>query len=132
MASEIPNDAEKAQIRAVVFGHLAGIVLAPTVKALWDRRVFDLFEAPDQWVELGRVLDHTRANPGDLRAALRLLAACGWLLQRLETGRPPCYSLTSEGKVALSLAPLLYGEVLSFVSKWFFLEDFLFGECDVR
>ena len=62
MAAAIPSDAEKAQIRAVVFGHLAGIVLAPTVKALWDRRVFDLFEAPDQWVELGRVLDHLAAK----------------------------------------------------------------------
>ncbi|MBZ5654946.1 MAG: class I SAM-dependent methyltransferase [Acidobacteriia bacterium] len=124
------SDAEKAQIRAVVFGHLAGVVLAPTVKALWDRRVFDLFEAGDEWVELDHVLDQTRANRGYLRAALRLLSSCGWLRQRVEHGRPPCYSLTHEGKIALSMAPLLYGEVLSFVSKAIFLEDFLFGESD--
>src|SRR6266536_1314928 len=130
MAASTISDAEKAQIRAVVFGHLAGVVLAPTVKALWDRRVFDLFEAGDKWVELDRVLDQTRANRGCLRAALRLLSSCGWLRQRLENGRPPSYSLTPEGSIALSMAPLLYGEVLSFVSKAIFLEDFLFGESD--
>jgi hypothetical protein len=35
------GEEEKAQVRAVVFGHLAGMVVAPTVKALWDRRVFE-------------------------------------------------------------------------------------------
>jgi hypothetical protein len=130
MTSPPLSDAGKAQIRGVVFGHLAGIVLAPTVKALWDRRVFDLFDAPDQWVDLDRVLEHTRANRGYLRAALRLLASCGWLQQRLEKGQPPRYAITREGKIAFSLAPLLYGEVLSFVSKAIFLEDFLFGSSD--
>jgi len=130
MGASSISDSEKAQIRAVVFGHLAGVVLAPTVKALWDRRVFDLFEGGDQWVELDRVLDQTRANRGYLRAALRLLSSCGWLQQRLENGRPPRYSITHEGTIALGMAPLLYGEVLSFVSKAIFLEDFLFGASD--
>jgi len=130
MAAPLLSDAEKSQIRATVFGHLAGIVLAPTVKALWDRRVFDLFDTPEHWVELDRVLDHTRANRGYLRAALRLLASCGWLKQQLNNGQPPRYAITPEGKVALALGPLLYGEVLSFVSKAIFLEDFLFGSSD--
>ncbi len=130
MAASFISDSEKAEIRAAVFGHLTGVVLAPTVKALWDRRVFDLFQSGEEWVELDRVLAQTRANRGYLRAALRLLASCGWLKQRLENGQPPRYALTDEGKVALSLAPLLYGEVLSFVSKAIFLEDFLFGESD--
>jgi hypothetical protein len=130
MAAPALSDGEKAQVRAVVFGHLAGIVLAPTVKALWDRRVFDLFEAPEQWVELDRVAEHTHANRGYLRAALRLLASSGWLTQRLERGEPPRYALTPEGKFALSIGPPLYGEALSFISKAIFLEDFLFGPSD--
>lgn len=130
MAASTITDAEKSEIRAVVFGHLTGVVLAPTVKALWDRRVFDLFQSVDQWVELDRLLEPTRANRGYLRAALRLLASCGWLNQDLLNGQRPRYSLTEEGKIALSLAPLLYGEALSFVSKAIFLEDFLFGESD--
>jgi hypothetical protein len=61
---------------------------------------------------------------------LRLLASCGWLKQQVESGHAPRYTLTPEGRVAVSVAPLLYGEVLSFVAKAVFLEDFLFGASD--
>jgi hypothetical protein len=122
---------EKAAVRAAVFSHLAGIVLAPTVKALWDRKVFDLFQGSSEWVKLDDVVDRTRGNRGYLRVALRLLAACGWLEQRLEdNGRSAFYSLTNEGRIALTLAPPLYGEVISFIPKAVFLEDFLFGSSD--
>jgi hypothetical protein len=121
---------EKAQVRAVVFGHLAGVVLAPTVKAMWDRRVFDLFGSAGEWVEFNRIAQETRANRGYLRVALRLLAACGWLRQQVQGGRDPRYALTDEGEIAVGTAPLLYGEVLSFVAKAVFLEDFLFGRSD--
>src|SRR5208282_2013930 len=124
------GEEEKAQVRAVVFGHLAGIVLAPTVKALWDRRVFELFGAAGEWVDFDRIVQETRANRGYLRVALRLLASCGWLKQQVESGHAPRYALTAEGRVAVSTAPLLYGEVLSFVAKAVFLEDFLFGASD--
>jgi hypothetical protein len=124
------GEEEKTQVRAVVFGHLAGVVLAPTVKALWDRRVFDLFGSAGEWVDFDRIAKETRANRGYLRVALRLLASCGWLKQQLESGHAPRYALTAEGKVAVNTAPLLYGEVLSFVAKAVFLEDFLFGVSD--
>jgi hypothetical protein len=124
------GEAEKAQVRAVIFGHLAGVVLAPTVKALWDRRVFDLFGSAGDWVDFDRIAQQTRANRGYLRVALRLLASCGWLKQQVESGRAPSYVLTAEGRVAVGTAPLLYGEALSFVAKAVFLEDFLFGASD--
>ena len=124
------GEEEKAQVRAVVFGHLAGVVLAPTVKALWDRRVFELFGSAGEWVDFDRIAQETRANRGYLRVALRLLASCGWLKQQVESGRAPRYALTAEGRVAVTTAPLLYGEVLSFVAKAVFLEDFLFGASD--
>jgi hypothetical protein len=127
--SSIGED-EKAQIRAVLFGHLAGIVVAPTVKALWDRRVFDLFDSADEWVDFDRLANDTRANRGYLRVALRLLASCGWLKQQIESEHALRYAMTAEGRIALSTAPLLYGEVLSFVAKAVFLEDFLFGASD--
>lgn len=132
MHSGIPSigEEEKAQVRAVVFGHLSGIVLAPTVKALWDRRVFDLFGSAGEWVDFDRVARETRANRGYLRVALRLLASCGWLKQQVESGHSPRYALTAEGRIAVDTAPLLYGEVLSFVAKAVFLEDFLFGASD--
>jgi hypothetical protein len=122
---------ERTGVRAAIFGHLAGIVLAPTVKALWDRKVFDLFDPSAERVSLDQVVNRTHGNRGYLRVALRLLAACGWLEQRLEeNGRSCSFALTHEGRIALKLAPPLYGEVISFIPKAVFLEDFLFGGSD--
>lgn len=122
---------ERAGVRAAIFGHLAGIVLAPTVKALWDRKVFDLFDPSFERVSLDEIVNRTRGNRGYLRVALRLLAACGWLEQRLaENGRSCSFALTTEGRIALNLAPPLYGQVISFIPKAVFLEDFLFGGSD--
>jgi hypothetical protein len=109
---------EKALVRATVFGHLAGIVLAPTVKA------------SSAWVDLDQVVEHTRGNRGYLRVALRLLTACGWLKQRPDDSAVPAYALTSEGMIAIKLAPPLYSHAISFIPKAVFLEDFLFGNSD--
>lgn len=124
------DEERKAEVRAVVFHHLAGIVVAPTVKALWDRRVFDMFlDDRAEWLDLDWIVDRTRSNRGYLKVALRLLCSCGWLQQRAtDAGRVPSYQLTREGRIAAKFAPLLYGEVTTFVSKSFFIEDFLFGK----
>src|ERR1700686_1090065 len=122
---------EKAKVRATLFGHLSGIVLAPVVKALFDRKVFEIFGDSPGSVELDQIVERTHANRGYLRVALRLLASCGWLTQRMaEDGRSTSYALTPEGSLALRIAPPLYEEVLSFFPKVVFLEDFLFGRSD--
>ena len=74
---------EKAAVRAAVFGHLAGMVLAPVVKALWDRRVFDLFDGSSRSVTLDQVTESTHGNRGYLHVALRLLTAYGTLYRAL-------------------------------------------------
>jgi hypothetical protein len=126
----MPHD-EKAEVRAALFGHLSGIVLAPVVKALFDRKVFEIFGDSQAWVGLDQIVDRTHANRGYLRVALRLLASCGWLTQRMfEDGRSPCYALTPYGSLALRIASPLYEEVLAFFPKVVFLEDFLFGRSD--
>jgi len=122
---------EKAEVRATLFGHLSGIVLAPVVKALFDRKVFEVFGDSPAWVEFDQIVERTHANRGYLRAALRLLASCGWLRQRMaEDGRSPSYALTPDGSRALRIAPPLYEEVVAFLPKVVFLEDFLFGRSD--
>jgi hypothetical protein len=127
--SSVPE--EKAEVRAAMFGHLSGIVLAPVVKALFDRKVFEVFGDSPAWVEFDQIVERTHANRGYLRVALRLLASCGWLQQRMaEDGRSPSYVLTSDGSRALRIAPPLYEEVVSFLPKAVFLEDFLFGRSD--
>lgn len=122
---------EKAEVRADLFGHLSGIVLVPVVKALFDRKVLELFGDCSARLEIDRIVDRTNANRGYLRVALRLLASCGWLTQRIaEDGRSPSYALTPEGSLALRIAPPLYEEALCFLPKAVFLEDFLFGKSD--
>ena len=100
------DDHEKAAVRAVVFHHLSGIVLAPTVKALHDRNVFELFADPSRWVELDQIVERTHGNRGYLRVALRLLVSCGWLKQRTsENAHGSAYALTPEGMIGASVAP---------------------------
>lgn len=121
---------EKAGVRAEVFHDLAGIVLAPTVKALADRGVLQLLAA-DDGVTFEAILRQTRANRGYMRVALRLLASSGWLRQDTdENGQAVSYALTMEGRIAAQLAPALYSEVTSFIPKALFLSDYLFGGSD--
>jgi hypothetical protein len=122
------SDAEKRTVRSTVFQHLAGIVVAPVVKALADRGVFALMADSPAGVGMDEIVDRTLANRGYLRVALRLLVSCGWMAQIGET-RNARYSLTPEGKIAVWLAPL-FNEVVSFIPKAIFLDDFLFGKSD--
>ena len=128
MAEASISDAQKAEVRSTVFNHLSGIVMAPTVKALADRKVFDLFAGPATEITLDEIVAQTRGNRGYVRAALRLLAACGWVKQTAsDNGKKLSYSLTREGEIATSIAPPLYAEVVPFIPKAVYLEDFLFG-----
>ena len=120
---------EKAQVRAVVFAHLAGIVVAPITKAFADRGVLDLFDSPDNWVDLGQIVERTGANRGYLQIALRILAGNGWLQRRKSaSGKPTEYAVTPEGMVAFRVGPALFREVFSYFPMAVFLEDFLFGK----
>jgi hypothetical protein len=122
---------EKAAVRATIFNHLSGIALAPTVAALADRGVFRLFDSPSAWITLDEICEHTHANRGYLRVALRLLTSCGWLRQRSEANDGALrYALTPEGVIGVRLAASLYREVISFIPKALFLEDFLYGKFD--
>jgi len=85
MAAAIVTDAERAAVRARIFTHLAGLVMGPTVAALWERGALERLTSPPGPVPFGDILDRTHANPGYLRIALRLLASCGWLIERKST-----------------------------------------------
>ncbi len=100
---------EKAAVRATIFNHLSGIALAPTVAALADRGVFRLFDSAAAWIALDEIAEHTHANRGYLRVALRLLTSCGWLRQRRDAGDGSLrYALTPEGVIGVRLAAPLY------------------------
>ncbi len=122
---------EKSSVRSVVFGHLAGIVLAPTVTALAGRNVFNLFGGPGHWLSLHEIEKHIHINRGYLRVALRLLASAGWMEQQLDQadgGRTVRYALTPEGAVAVALAAQIYPEVVPFIGLAIALQDCLSGK----
>lgn len=122
---------EKAAIRSTVFGHLAGMVLTPVIKALWDRRVLELFEGPSVEVSVNDITEQTHGNRGYLHVALRLLASNGWLTEKRDRPRGPYYTLTSEGQMALTLMPALCAEATTFVPVSVFLDEFLLGRSHV-
>jgi hypothetical protein len=131
MANLPLTDDDKASVRAALFNHLAGIVIVPTWKALFDRKVFDLFAASPDPVPLDQIVSRTHGNRGYLRVALRLLACCGWMEGRTgRNGGEMGFSLTPKGKIATGIASTHCGEVISFLPKAIFLEDFLFGKSD--
>src|SRR6187397_1402932 len=109
------SDAEKAGVRMAIFTHLAGLAVAPTIGALWERGALDVLTGAAGVLEFPEILARTHANAGYLRVALRLLASCGWLIEQpgpTVTGGPS-YKLTTEGRIAMTLAPPLYGELAS-------------------
>ncbi len=118
---------EKAKVRGTIFHHLAGIVLAPTVTALDNNGVFQFFRTTSKEVSLEEIAHVFNGNLGYLRVAFRLLVSYGWMHQRRGPKGHLLYSLTPEGQVAVSFAPL-YREVTSFIPKAIFLEDFVFGK----
>lgn len=128
-AAPLSND-EKAAVRARIFQHLTGLTLAPVIKALSDRGVVALLTDAADGLRFDTLVGRTRANPGYMRIALRLLTACGWL-SHSGTGASALYALTPEGRIGLPLAPL-YHDVVSFIPKALFLDDFLFGKGEER
>ncbi|MBZ5523927.1 MAG: class I SAM-dependent methyltransferase [Acidobacteriia bacterium] len=124
---------EKSDVRAVVFSHLAGIALAPTVTALAGRNVFSLFGGPGNWLSLDEIEQRIRVNRGYLRVALRLLASAGWMEQRLnlnqaDGGRTVTFALTPEGAVAIELAAQVYAEIVPFMGVAIGIKDCLSGK----
>jgi hypothetical protein len=126
-----PTNNEKAAVRATLFHHLAGIAVIPTLKALLDRKVLDLFETTPGPLGLDQIVQRTHGNRGYLRVAFRLLASCGWMEERSgRNGSNVVYTLTPKGKMATAVAASHCAEVVSFLPKAIFLEDFLFGRSD--
>jgi DNA-binding MarR family transcriptional regulator len=130
-AAAVPTGEEKARVRADVFHHLAGIAVAPTVKALTDRGVSQILLDASSPVSFAELVEQTRANPGYLRVALRLLASSGWLEETtLDNRRAFTYTLTPSGRAALRVAPLVYEQAVAFLPNALRMQDALFGASD--
>src|SRR5262249_49097664 len=126
MATDVLAETERAAVRARGFTHLAGVVMAPTVSALWERRALDVLTAAPGFIPSSETVPRTHANGGSLRVALRLLASCGWLAERRGSDGTRACALTPDGRAALAVAaPLCRQVTSSFLPKALVLEDFL-------
>ena len=124
-------EAERAAVRARVFAHLAGVVMAPTVSALAERGALEWLTSVEGPISFADVVEHTHANAGYLRVALRLLASCGWLVEQPGGDGVRTCALTPEGHAALQLAHPLYRQVTaSFLPKALILDNSLPGSSD--
>jgi hypothetical protein len=131
MTTDVLAETERAAVRATVFAHLAGVVMAPTISALSERGALELLTSVPGPVAFDDIVKHTHANAGYLRVALRLLASCGWLVEQSNGNSARTCALTSEGRAALRLAHPLYRHVTeSFLPKALVLEGFLVGPSD--
>jgi len=131
MTMEGLAETERAAVRARVFTHLAGVVMAPTVSALCERGALDLLTSISGPVLFVDVVNQTHANAGYLRVALRLLASCGWLVEQPIDNSARTCALTPEGQAALRLALPMYRQVTaSFLPKALVLDDFLVQPSD--
>src|SRR5262245_40388829 len=125
MATDVLAETERAAVRARVFTHVAGVVMAPTVSALSERGAIDVLTGAPGFVPFDEIIARTHANAGYLQVALRLLASCGWLVERQGHGAR-AYALTPDGRAALAVAaPLCRQVTSSFLPKALVLEDFL-------
>jgi hypothetical protein len=125
-----PATDARAVARETVFAHLAGIAIAPTVCSLADRQLFAALDASPAGVRFEALVRETRANPGYLRVALRLLTSCGWLTQRGEPSHPAAYSLTDVGRASLELGLEPYRDVVEFLPRAVAFDEHLFGASD--
>ena len=95
---------EKKALRGILFRHLDGIAVGPTVSAMHKGGIsaYILKYPHFSFQELSSKFE---TNAGYLNVALRLLASQGWLQREiLKDGEEIDFKLTDKGKTALLLA----------------------------
>ena len=114
-----------AEVRSVVFAHLAGLVVAPTLAALEKGNVLHLLKTAS-WVDFDQLAEHSKANRGYLRIALRLAVGAGWLAQRPSAG-PQQFALTGRARAELADVLPLFREAAAFGETGLEMDALLFG-----
>lgn len=105
---------DKGQLRANIFRHLDGVVMAPTAYALHQVGVLERFEAGDE-VLLKDLSESFSANEGYLNVALRMLVSQGWLRRRSDSDSGDiAYQITDRGKQAIRYCSY-YAEAVAFL-----------------
>lgn len=120
---------DKGQLRANIFQHLDGLVMAPTVYALHQTGLMQQFAAGDE-VQLATLTDSSGANEGYLNVALRMLCSQGWLSQRIDTNTNHIYfRQTTKGEIARQYFSY-YKEAVAFLPYAVRIPDYIVNGFD--
>lgn len=103
--------AEQKENRSTLFRHLDGIVVAPTLFALFEKGVTE-FLLEKESVELSVITEKFKANEGYLNVALRILCSQGWLEQDLNNGNDTIRYSTNERSSIVFQHAWLYRDVV--------------------
>ena len=98
------NREEKKALRSILFRHLDGIAVCPTVSALHEGGIGEYILKHPHF-SFQKLSKEFEINAGYLNVALRLLASQGWMQRKILTdGEEIDFKLTDKGKIALSLS----------------------------
>ena len=98
------NVNEKKRLRNILFRHLDGIAIIPTIHALSTIGIID-FIKKHQKFSFTDISSQFTTNNGYLNIALRLLASQGWLNRKIVIdGEEIDFSLTEKGKSMLQFS----------------------------
>ena len=98
------NREEKKKLRGLLFLHLDGIAIAPTVSALYKGGIIN-YILNNPHFTFKKISKKFKTNNGYLNVALRLFASQGWMTRNiLIDGEEIDYILTKKGQIALSLS----------------------------
>ena len=122
---------QNTRLRSVLFRHLDGFPIVPTMISLKRHGVLELFENR-QTLDLNRIVEHTGGNEGYLQVAMRLLCSQGWLVQNVNSRTDTIkYTSTNRTRHAFQLATV-YDEVAAFIPIAAAMGNYLFGDLVVE
>ncbi len=112
------------QLASLIKGQLNGYLVINLALALWQEKVFDLFDA-DLEININDIIRETKIakDPVELKAAFDIFDNVGFLT---DSGNGK-YKLTQEGLVAFDRV-LAYGVPVSYRPSYDLAEEFLFGD----
>ena len=116
---------EKKRLRGILFRHLDGIAVGPTISALHEAGISE-YILQNPHFSFQQLSGEFETNGGYLNVALRLLASQGWLQREiLKDGEQIDYKLTHKGKKILSLAHH-YDAFLNYIQVLINIDNYLF------
>ena len=120
------NKDEKKQLRGILFRHLDGIAIGPTIAALYKKGICAYIQGNSHFT-FQNITKEFKVNEGYLNVGLRLLASQGWLDRIIiKDGKDIDFNITEKGKKVFPLFSK-YVDFFSFMPASINLDPYLFN-----